>query len=88
MIPCALDDPEQTRGRASPRPLMATVMYERLRRMSVERGLNLSPEDILISAYLGHNLIYKPQATGGEAGRGEKCLEGVGKTSPMAPGNL
>lgn len=42
--------------------LLAYQMYERLRRMSDDRKLNLSAEDVLISAYLGCNLVYRCRA--------------------------
>ncbi|KFB42144.1 hypothetical protein ZHAS_00009807 [Anopheles sinensis] len=87
MIPSASDDPEQMRGRVPPRPLMAAVMYAHLQRMSTEHGLNLSPEDILISAYLGHNLIYKPPTSGRELAKQEVRPEEGGKASPMAAGS-
>lgn len=37
-------------------------MYDRLRRMSDDRKLNLSAEDVLISAYLGCNLVYRARS--------------------------
>lgn len=43
--------------------LLAHQMYDRLRRMSDERKLNLSAEDVLISAYLGCNLVYRRNDT-------------------------
>lgn len=41
---------------------LAYQMYERLRRMCDERKLNLAEEDVLISAYLGPNLVYRTAA--------------------------
>uniref|UniRef100_A0A182VXK0 Uncharacterized protein n=1 Tax=Anopheles minimus TaxID=112268 RepID=A0A182VXK0_9DIPT len=62
MVPCPLDTTvEEQSDRRPVRPLTAVFMYERLKRMSNEQGLNLSPEDLLASAYLGHNLVYKAQ---------------------------
>uniref|UniRef100_T1DEU2 Uncharacterized protein n=1 Tax=Anopheles aquasalis TaxID=42839 RepID=T1DEU2_ANOAQ len=82
MIPSTPEEPRETQGRSTVRPLTAAFMYERLQRMSNERGLKLAPEDILISAYLGHNLIYAtapPPATATDLHTASD-----GRTSPMS----
>uniref|UniRef100_A0A182VDB6 Uncharacterized protein n=1 Tax=Anopheles merus TaxID=30066 RepID=A0A182VDB6_ANOME len=66
MIPCALEASADEHRYDRPAPVTAVFMYERLKRMSQQRGLNLSPEDLLASAYLGHNLVYKVQPSPAE----------------------
>ncbi|XP_055610991.1 uncharacterized protein LOC129757727 [Uranotaenia lowii] len=39
--------------------LLAHEMYARLQKMSDQYKLDLSAEDVLISAYLGNNLFYR-----------------------------
>lgn len=57
-------DPQSPR----PAPLLAHQMYDKLRRISDERKLNLSAEDVLISAYLGSNLVYRQAIVGSVSG--------------------